>query len=294
MAQSSLQGEAVSAPPDRPCPVCEGCDCADMHTQRFVLPEDHPLRNGYKVVCCGRCGFVYASTPANQADYDAFYAQFSKYEDNTTSTGSGVTPWDAERLEGTASDIARFVPDRAARIVDIGCANGGLLAALKARGYENLCGIDPSPRCARYVHDQLGIEAYAGWLTRLPEEVGAVDAVLLSHVMEHVLELRPALEAVRAVMKPGAILYVEVPDATRYAEFLFAPFQDFNTEHINHFSRDSLANLLRACGLEPAEAGRRMLMSLARDALSGDLRGRSRLGDESSCSGRGASRRIRP
>ena len=50
-------------------------------------------------------------------------------------------------------------------------------------------------------------------------------------------------------MKPGAaILYAEVPDATRYLEFLFSPFQDFNTEHINHFSRESLTNLLVACG----------------------------------------------
>lgn len=261
MAQSSLRSEAGSAPPDRPCPVCDGGECAVMHTQRFVLPEDHPLRDGYKVVCCDRCGFVYASTPANQADYDAFYAKFSKYEDNTTSTGSGVTPWDAERLEGTAADLTRFIPDRAARIVDIGCANGGLLAALKARGYENLCGVDPSPGCARYVRDQLGIEAYPGLLTRLPDELGSVDAVLLSHVMEHVRELRPALEAVREVMKPGAILYAEVPDATRYVDFLFAPFQDFNTEHINHFSHDSLANLLRACGLQPVESGRRMLMT---------------------------------
>lgn len=60
-------------------------------------------------------------------------------------------------------------------------------------------------------------------------------------------------------MNPGAVLYVEVPDATRYVEFLFAPFQDFNTEHINHFSPASLANLLRVCGFEPVESGRRML-----------------------------------
>ncbi len=76
MAQLRLQGEAVSAAQDRPCPICDGVACAELHTQRFVLPEDHPLRDGYKVVCCDRCGFVYASTPANQADYDAFYAKF--------------------------------------------------------------------------------------------------------------------------------------------------------------------------------------------------------------------------
>jgi len=32
------------------------------------------------------------------------------------------------------------------------------------------------------------------------------------------------------------IVYIEVPDAARYIDFLYSPFQDFNTEHINHLS----------------------------------------------------------
>jgi len=34
----------------------------------------------------------------------------------------------------------------------------------------------------------------------------------------------------------GGCLYLETPDATRYDDYLYAPFQEFNTEHINHFS----------------------------------------------------------
>jgi SAM-dependent methyltransferase len=211
------------------------------------------------VVCCRDCGFVFADTTARQEDYDTFYARYSKYEDNITSTGGGLTSWDARRLQETAADIARSLPDRSARIVDIGCANGGLLAALKGLGFANLCGIDPSPACARYVRSELGIEAYAGSLANLPHEAGPADAVLLSHVLEHVRELRPALAAVRSIMKPGAILYAEVPDASRYAEFLFAPFQDFNTEHINHFSQESLADLLAICGFGVSESARKLL-----------------------------------
>ena len=259
MTQTRFPTRADASGADRPCPICGGGELDHLHTQRFVLPEDHPLGSGYDVVCCRGCGFVFASTPADQEAYDAFYAKFSKYEDNTTSTGGGATPWDAERLDGTAADVARHAPSRTARIVDVGCANGGLLAAFKSRGYENLCGVDPSSACARYVRDRLGIEAYAGRLAALPAEAGGGDVNVLAHVMEHVRELLPALASVRAAMNPGAVLYVEVPDAARYRDFLFAPFQDFNTEHINHFSRDSLANLLRASDLEPVEQGERML-----------------------------------
>ena len=37
------------------------------------------------------------------------------------------------------------------------------------------------------------------------------------------------------LLKTNGVLYIEVPDATAYVEFLYSPFQDFNTEHINHF-----------------------------------------------------------
>ena len=46
-----------------------------------------------------------------------------------------------------------------------------------------------------------------------------------------------------------------MPDASRYVDFAWSPFQDFNSEHINHFSLVSLANLLRQCGLRPLHAG---------------------------------------
>jgi hypothetical protein len=177
MEQSNPGAGLSGARAGRAYPICESGEGEVLHTQRFVLPEDHPLGDGYDVVCCPGCGFVFANTTATQDDYDAFYARLSKYEDNVTSTGGGGTAWDAARMLEMGRDIAGFVPDTTARIVDIGCANGGGLAALKTLGYDNLCGIDPSPACAKFVRVNHGIEAYAGSLTELPEETGPADAV---------------------------------------------------------------------------------------------------------------------
>jgi FlaA1/EpsC-like NDP-sugar epimerase len=52
-------------------------------------------------------------------------------------------------------------------------------------------------------------------------------------------------------MSKDAIVYAEVPDASRYTEYLYAPFQDFNTEHINHFSAHTLRVFLAQFQLEP-------------------------------------------
>jgi SAM-dependent methyltransferase len=242
----------------RKCPICEAAVCEVLHTQRFALPEGHPLAEGYDVVCCDRCGAVYAATPVTQQDYDEFYRNVSKYQDDNTSTGGGESPWDRRRLQETAATIAHLVPHRGARIVDIGSANGGLLRALKDLGFTNLTGLDPSPVCAANTAC-CGIRGETGSLTNVPNDFGPFDCVVLSHVLEHVQDLQGAMGMVRKLLAEGACVYIEVPDAGRYAEYLAAPFQDFNTEHINHFSLTSLINLSGRSGLSVAAHGTKVI-----------------------------------
>lgn len=248
----------MTRPSVRGCPVCGRAECEVLHTQRFVLPAGHPLEAGYDVVECANCGFAFADTAATQADYDRFYADHSKYTDDRTSTGGGVDPLDARRLTDTAAAVAEFFPDRSSRLVDVGCANGGLLVALRELGYRNLCGVDPSPACVANAR-RAGIDAQVGKVDAIPASAGPADGVLMTHVLEHVRELRPALAAVHAILKPAGRVYVEVPDAARYADYVHAPFQDFNTEHINHFSHTTLENLAAACGFAPAARGEKLL-----------------------------------
>jgi SAM-dependent methyltransferase len=230
-----------------------------LHTQRFVLPEGHPLADGYDVLCCEACGFVFADTTVSQKEYDEFYRNCSKYEDGQTSTGGGGSRWDLQRLREQAATIAEIVGDRDARILDVGCANGGLLRALQELGYCRLTGLDPSPVCAANTCLHAGIYAEAGSLANLPPDFGPFDCIILSHVLEHVQDLRAAIGAVRLLLTRQGCVYLEVPDAMRYADFLAAPFQDFNTEHINHFSGTCLANLARSAGLTLQQEGTRLI-----------------------------------
>jgi SAM-dependent methyltransferase len=231
-----------------------------LHKQRFVLEEGHPLASGYQVVDCLSCGFVYADAAATQADYDGFYERLSTYADPGNSSGSGESAHDRERLETTAAILSRYLSGPGARILDIGCAGGGLLAAFENRGYRNLVGVDPSAACARLTRERTG-EAYTGWLTCLPDAIGTFDFVVLSHVLEHVLDVAAGLAALAPLLREGGQVYVEVPDAARYAEYVYAPFQDFNTEHINHFSRACLDRAMARQGFAAAAGGERLLHS---------------------------------
>jgi hypothetical protein len=72
-------------------------------------------------------------------------------------------------------------------------------------------------------------------------------------VLEHVLDVKRAIAALVSVCtdNDNGRIFLEVPDAAGYADYLHAPFQDFNTEHINHFSVASLQNLMTQFGFTP-------------------------------------------
>jgi len=250
--------------PHRTCGACGATGISVCHAQRFVVPKGYPLPAQYNVVICKRCGFVYADPAATQRDYDRFYCEWSKYDDSATATGSGVSPYDAKRLARTASDIAQSLPSRAASILDAGCATGGLLTALRDQGFTAVAGLDPSPRCAAACRER-GFEAYVGSISAglLPAHLPKFDCVVFSHVLEHVYDIPAFFTAARSLLAPGGYFYLETPDAARYDEFLYAPFQEFNTEHINHFSARALENTARRFGFHPVTVEQKVIETAA-------------------------------
>jgi SAM-dependent methyltransferase len=248
------------APTTRPCPVCDGRRAEIVHAQRFVLADDKKLTSSYNVVACLACGAAFADTPVTQQEYDELYARRSRYAAGPAAHAT-TGDRDVTRFREMAAAIAEVAPDTDRRILDVGCANGQMLAALAERGYTSLTGVDPSPSCVRQAQAIPGATAFVGSLSEMPAGAGHFDVVVLSHVLEHVREVKPALASLERFMTDQALVYVEVPDASRYAEFAWSPFQDFNSEHINHFSLVSLDNLLRQAGFRPVTSGARDILS---------------------------------
>jgi hypothetical protein len=224
----------------RPCPICDGTTVDVLMHKTFALPASHLLPDAYDVVACTTCGLAYADTPASQATYDRYYADASKY----TGFGAGISATDQARFAKAAATLAAHF-GRSARIADVGSGNGGLVQALRSQGFERAFGIDPSPACAALLGD-------AGRVGTLWNRGASADCVVLSHGLELVREGR---RAIRALVSAAPAVYIEVPDVTRYAECLVAPFQDINVEHINHFSFDSLSNALRSEGISVVAGG---------------------------------------
>lgn len=231
----------------RPCPICAGQVGQVLHHQVFTVPDGYPLPSSYDLVTCSRCGMIFADTAGTKSDYDRYYCDYSIYEAPAGASDGDTPPRDLPRLDFIARRSAEHLPDHDATIVDIGCANGGLLAAMSRLGYRHLTGIDTSANCVDHTR-RLGFQAMQGTLETVPAQP-QYDAVFLTAVLEHVLDVRTAAQRLAACCKPGGIVVVEVPDAAHYADHLNSPFQDINAEHINHFSLNSIDQLMARFGL---------------------------------------------
>jgi SAM-dependent methyltransferase len=170
----------------------------------------------------------------------------SKYEYHQRE--GAESEYDQRRLAIIADIIAPHVPRGDARILDIGCATGRLLANLRERGFPNVTGLDPSPACAVAAKKLYDIDVHTMTLAELGAGTEKFDVAILVGVLEHLRDLDEAFAHLRTILNPGGLLYVEVPDATTFADWPNAPYQDFSTEHVNFFAPVSLEHLMMRRG----------------------------------------------
>src|SRR6516165_8936051 len=96
-------------------------------------------------------------------------------------------------------DVARFIPSQDASVLEIGCASGGLLAALKDLGFTRLTGSDPSPACVKATM-ACGIPAFAATVGNMPSSKGPYDFLILTGVIEHIADLDRTIDEFRRLV----------------------------------------------------------------------------------------------
>lgn len=233
---------------ERPCPVCDATSAALLFKQSFEVIAESKFMDGYDIVICDHCGTAFADRIPSQAEFDAYYRDFSKYDYQHRGGEESVA--DRERLESLAATIVPFIPHPDARILEIGCANGKLLSLIKQRGFPNVVGLDPSPACAEAAQTRYGIKVLTNTVFDISPPNESFDFLIAIGVLEHIRDLKSALARFREQLAPGGIAFIAVPDAANLPSHTDAPFQEFSTEHINFFSHSSLANLMNANGFK--------------------------------------------
>ncbi|MDP6979491.1 MAG: class I SAM-dependent methyltransferase [Myxococcota bacterium] len=162
--------------------------------------------------------------------------------------------------------LERYLADlpKGARVLDLGCGNGALLATLRDRGWE-LHGLEISqsgveiarknvPEAQIYLADATA--PLSGPILDQP-----YDAVISTEVIEHVFLPRGLVRNAMSVLKPGGKLILTTPYHGYVKNILVAvtgthdehydPLYDYG--HIKFWSVDTLSKLLWEAGFEDVE-----------------------------------------
>jgi methionine biosynthesis protein MetW len=159
-----------------------------------------------------------------------------------------------------AAHAERLLPP-GGRVLDIGCASGGLLALLRARA-GHLAGLELSASAATAAA-QIGDHIVQGALqdAGLPFAADSFDLVVLADVLEHLADPAAGLATAVGWCRPGGAVLVSVPNVAHWQARLTLlrgrwPQEDsgtFDASHLRWFTREALAALLAGAGLRDVE-----------------------------------------
>lgn len=163
--------------------------------------------------------------------------------------------------ETERTDVQAFVPRSAKRILDLGCSSGALGAALKARQGAEVIGVEVSSVYAAEAASRLDEVICADVAEALdgPTELGKFDCVIAADVLEHLVDPWNALRRAVALLHPGGVAVVSLPNV-RYALTFWTllrrgtwprdPEGLFDATHLRWFTLADARALLEGAGLE--------------------------------------------
>ncbi len=129
--------------------------------------------------------------------------------------------------------IAGLVPS-GARVLDVGCGVGVLLARLRYERQCNVFGVDISTSAIRMI-GELGIEGAVAVMPRLPFATGSFDVITATELIEHLDAPLAALRELGRCLRPGGLLILTTPDNA------LAPWQE--DYHMQVFTPATLSAL---------------------------------------------------
>ncbi len=229
--------------------VC--CDlCGADDAQPVIDLRDRMFRSTsstFQLVRCRRCGLHYLNPRPTIDEIGKYYL-----EDYAPFARNGI----AARVKSLTVDrdvklLWHFLRPPA-RVIDVGCATGDLLQAVRAHGNPNVLGIEPSEHAAERARERWGIDVLNSTLEQACLPDASIDVAILSHTIEHLPSPSTTLSELRRVITPSGALILWLPNVESLAARLLGEWWIGHDapRHFYGFTPDTLTRLLRLQGFQ--------------------------------------------
>lgn len=241
---------------ERECQICSSNRSSIIYEEKFrEIVGVNRSNYMHTIRICEKCGFVFVSPTIAENELSDYYAYMSLYDmsiyqfTDHNSLSQRINRY--QRIFTFINDYIKKSLPELSHVLDIGCSTGYLLSLFKTNGYK-VMGIDPSSKCKEIALQEYGINVRTGTLDTIQIQNEKYDIIILSHVLEHIVDLSYFILKLKSILSPKGIIYIEVPDVQN----INLPFGYFSFEHVNYFSKSSLKNLMAKNGLNPEAFGK--------------------------------------
>ena len=138
------------------------------------------------------------------------------------------------------------------KLLDIGCATGFLLDEARKVGWD-VYGIELSQWGVDYARNKLGLtHVIQGTLKDAEFQRAFFDAVIMTDVIEHLVDPKATLHDIRLILKPNGIFCCTTPDIdSTVSKMLKAKWWGIKRSHLYYFNKSTMKKLFDATGFFP-------------------------------------------
>lgn len=199
------------------CPLCQSAKSRHMEVYSAIL--NLPGNSESSVILCEVCDayylWPYISDELITELYSKSYFTGVSNSDSNLNVPSSNNDYESEfaavrigKFHKTVQTFLEFVPN-ASSILDIGAATGDFLAVAQEYGLS-VTGIELSSYASAKAKEKYGFEFHQTGIVDYQGDE-QYDLIHMNHVFEHFESPNLALDRLGSLLKPGGMIYVEVP-----------------------------------------------------------------------------------
>ena len=240
------------------CTVCQSRQAAPEARGKDYLYATSDQE--FQFCRCQGCGHLYLNPRPTIAEIGRIYPpEYPTYTKRFGRSGSLLARLKDKVLLGRFEALAARVPT-SMRLLDVGCGDGRFLLALRRRfPAAELTGLDWF--FGGTVRDELtssNIQTITGTIETASVPADKFDVITMNQIIEHLWDVRSAVEQCKRGLKIGGLLAIETPNPDGWDRRFFRTGGwggYYWPRHLNLFTREHLARIMTECGLEVVASG---------------------------------------
>jgi 2-polyprenyl-3-methyl-5-hydroxy-6-metoxy-1,4-benzoquinol methylase len=199
---------------------------------------------GFALERCRTCGFVFMNPRYCNEALEGLYTQKKDVAALIEHYDKIASPATIAQYNLRLDFIERHMPGRG-RLLDFACAAGHFFEQAAKRGWE-AHGVDIGEWTQEAASVRGLANMHVGYLNDIAFSDEYFDVVHAAQVFEHLESPREALKEIRRILRPGGLLYVDVPNYRTLPIMLNKDDFMLNAppQHINFFTPGTLSAML--------------------------------------------------